>query len=89
MLLLAKTTADHALDNHEELEIAIEDVRMALQDCGALGPEKLLEDQIFEGKEDMRGVEAFIAWADGSMNKEIGRIALEGGDDGKEDYLTG
>jgi len=58
---------------------------MAMQDCGALMPEKVIEDQEFEGVEDMRGVEEFLAWATGEGNKEIRRIALG---DGKEDYLT-
>lgn len=61
---------------------------MAMQDCGAIGPEKPLEQQEFDGEEDMRGVEGFLAWAMGKPNMEIRRIALEGGD-ANEDYLTG
>jgi transcription initiation factor TFIID subunit 3 len=86
MYLLAQSTAAHADLNHTELDITIQDVRMAMQDCGALMPEKVIEDQEFEGVEDMRGVEEFLAWATGEGNKEIRRIALG---DGKEDYLTG
>ncbi len=89
MLLLAHSAAEHAAINHPELELSIEDVRMAMQDCGAIAPEKILEEQIFDGEEDARGVDTFIEWAMGPENKEIHRIALEGGDDGKEDYLTG
>lgn len=59
-----------------------------MQDCGALGPESLLEEQELDGEEDMRGVENFLAWVTGKVNREIRRVALEGGD-GKEDYLTG
>lgn len=62
---------------------------MAMQDCGALVPEKIDEEQDYEGQEDARGVEEFLAWAMGQGNKEIRRIALEGGDGAKEDYLTG
>lgn len=59
-----------------------------MQDCGAISPEKILEEQIYDGEEDTRGVEAFLDWAMGPENREIRRIALEGGDEGKEDYLT-
>ena len=89
MLLLAQTTADHSATNHTELEVSVEDVRMAMQDCGAIVPEKILEEQIYDGEEDTRGVDAFIEWAMGPENKEIRRVALEGSDEGKEDYLVG
>jgi transcription initiation factor TFIID subunit 3 len=89
MLLLAQSAAEHSSLNHIELELSIEDVRMAMQDCGAIAPEKILEEQIYDGEEDARGVDAFLEWAMGPENKEIRRIALEGSDDGKEDYLTG
>lgn len=93
MFLLAQTTARHASVNHNEpelsLEISIQDVRMAMQDCGALIPEKVIEEQEFYGQEDTRGVDAFVAWAVGKVNSEIRRVALEGSDGAKEDYLTG
>lgn len=87
MFLLAQSTANHAAINNDELEASIQDVRMAMQDCGAIAPEKIEEDEDFDGEEDMRGVENFLAWTTGKVNKEIRRVALEGGD-GKEDYLT-
>lgn len=86
MYILAQSTAAHADLNHADLDITIQDVRMAMQDCGALMPEKAIEEQEFYGEEDMRGVEGFLAWAMGEGNKEIRRIALA---DGGEDYLTG
>ena len=55
MLLLAQTTAEYASLNHVESDIAIEDVRMAMQDCGALAPEKVLEDQIWDDEEGYTG----------------------------------
>ena len=88
MFLLAQSTATHAAVNSSELEVSIQDVRMALQDRGAFAPEKVEEDEDFDDDEDMRGVENFLAWSMGKVNKEIRRVALEGGD-GKEDYLTG
>jgi transcription initiation factor TFIID subunit 3 len=78
MYVLAQSTATHATINHTELEISIQDVRMAMQDCGALAPEKLLEEQESDGVEDMRGVEDFLAWAMGKPNREIRRIARVG-----------
>ena len=87
--MLAESTAGHASVNHTELEVTIQDVRMAMQDCAVLGPEKVLEDQEFEGEEDTRGVDAFITWATGKANQEIRRVALEGSDGLPEDYLTG
>jgi transcription initiation factor TFIID subunit 3 len=89
MYMLAESTAEHASVNHTELEITIQDVRMAMQDCAILGPEKVIEDQEFEGEEDMRGVEGFIAWATGKPNREIRRVALEGTEGLQEDYLAG
>lgn len=89
MYALAQSTASHAAINHTGLEITIQDVRMAMQDCALLVPEKVLEDQEFDGEEDTRGVDAFLAWAMGKANREIRRVALEGGDGAKEDYLTG
>lgn len=92
MLVLAQATAAHAATNHAELEIAVEDVRMAMQECGALVPEKVWEDEGWDGKEDVRGVEAFVEWARGEANREIRRVALEGGEGGTvggDDYLTG
>ena len=72
---------------------------MAMQDCSALRPQKSAMEEEWEGREDMRGVEAFIEWATGPENREIRRIAglaREAGPalevdalDPKEDYLTG
>ncbi|KAK4201804.1 hypothetical protein QBC40DRAFT_48862 [Triangularia verruculosa] len=65
---------------------SVVDVRMALQGVGALLPERSQQVQDYLGNEDMRGVEAFIAWATGPINKEIQRIALDGNDEAT-DYL--
>jgi len=88
MFVLAEAAATHASINHTELEITIEDVRMAMQDCGALVPEKVPEAEVLDGEEDMRGVENFMAWTFGKVNREIRRVALEGADGTAEDYLT-
>jgi len=89
--VLAVTSAAHATvhDTNPELalEISIQDVRMALQDCGALLP-SLAEEMEVEGVEDTRGVDAFLSWATGPVNKEIRRVALDGNDGVTDDYLT-
>ncbi len=66
---------------------SIVDVRMALQDCGAIVPNAVFTEQAWHG-EDTRGVDAFIAWAGGLRNKDIKRIALDG-DTVNTDYLSG
>ena len=64
------------------------DVRMALQRAGALLPERIREEQEYLEEEDMRGLEGFVAWATGALNREITRIALDGNDEAG-DYLDG
>lgn len=66
----------------------IVDVRMALQYVGALLPERADGEQEFLGEEDMRGTDEFVAWAKGSVNREIRRVALEGVEEAS-DYLNG
>ncbi|KFY70461.1 hypothetical protein V499_09152 [Pseudogymnoascus sp. VKM F-103] len=87
MHLLATSTANHAAADPTELGISIADVRLAMQDCAAIVPEKVWEDQVFDGEEDVRGVEVFVEWARGEANREIRRVALEGGEEGGGDYL--
>ncbi|KAK1837237.1 hypothetical protein QBC39DRAFT_377524 [Podospora conica] len=87
---LCQLTALYASHNQDgsplPLSPSITDVRMALQRAGALLPERVEEEQIFFGVEDMRGVEDFLAWATGPVNREIKRVALGGEDEGR-DYL--
>jgi transcription initiation factor TFIID subunit 3 len=89
MYMLAESTAANAAVNHTETEITVQDVRMAMQECAVLAPERTLEDQEFDDEEDTRGVEAFLAWVTGKANQEIRRVALEGSDGLQEDYLAG
>ena len=96
---LAEQTASYALTNHNDLVPNVTDIRMALQDVGALRPQVgAMEEQVI-GAEDMRGVNAFLDWIKGENNKEIRRIAgLRGGEAEvldiesgieREDFLTG
>ena len=98
LVLLARTTASHALINHNDLTPTITDVRMALQDVGALRPQRSVMEEQCRDEEDMRGVEAFVEWMMGDLNKEIRRIAGLAATEGeavdvnvlgeKEDFLT-
>ncbi|KAL8698590.1 MAG: hypothetical protein Q9201_006491 [Fulgogasparrea decipioides] len=96
--LLASKAASHAQENHNDLELTITDVRMALQDVGALWPQKSAMEEHITGQEDMRGIEAFVKWMRGEENREIRRIAglverdasmtaIDGHPE-KEDFLT-
>jgi len=108
LLLLASSTAQNAFNTHNTFVPTIQDVRLALNQAGALAPqmsttEESLRDEVeVEGAmvpfEDLRGVQGFVNWAQGPVNKEIRRIAGFGDDanveeiaaglDEKEDYLT-
>ncbi|AEO54106.1 hypothetical protein MYCTH_2296260 [Thermothelomyces thermophilus ATCC 42464] len=80
------TTTAATLVNPAVPAPTIVDVRMALQRAGALLPERIAEEQEYVGEEDTRGVDNFIAWAMGPLNREIARIALDGNDEAG-DYL--
>ena len=96
--LLASQTAVHAFTNHNELSPTVMDVRMALQDVGALRPQRGIMEEQCMGEEDTRGMDAFLKWMTGDESKEIRRIAGMVGTDGEvdvedgavtEDFLTG
>lgn len=99
LVLLANTTASHALINHNDLTPTITDVRMALQDVGALRPQRSAMEEQCRGEEDLRGVDSFLKWMIGDVNKEIRRIAGLAATEGdmvdvdvlgeNEDFLTG
>lgn len=99
LTLLGETTASHSMENHSDLCPTIADVRSALQDVGALQPQISIMEEQYRGVEDVRGVEAFLAWAKGDVNKLIRQVAglipaegeavaLEAGEP-REDFLTG
>lgn len=87
MTSLAQTTVAHAAINQDDPELALEpmiqDVRQALEDYGAFLPAHASDE------EDTTGVDAFIAWVKGPINKEIMRVGLEGVDGAKDDFLAG
>jgi hypothetical protein len=93
LFLLCAKTATHTAENDfsGEGQPTVMDVRMALQDVGALNPERLFAEQLFLDEEDVRGVEDFVDWFRGPRNKSIMELAR--GDGGGEaeltDYLNG
>ena len=111
LLLLASSTAQNAFNTHNDLVPTIQDVRLALSEAGALYPQMSTAEESLRGDvevagemlpfEDLRGVKAFVDWAQGPVNKEIRRIAgygggdeinveqIAAGTDEKEDYLIG
>lgn len=110
LLLLASSTAQNALNSHNYEIPTIQDVRTAMTQAGAFVPQMSVVEEGLKGDvevdgvmvpfEDLRGVERFVNWAHGPVNKEIRRIAGFGDDainleeitaglDDQEDYLTG
>ncbi|KIW92332.1 uncharacterized protein Z519_07316 [Cladophialophora bantiana CBS 173.52] len=109
LLLLASSTAQNAFNMHNTFVPTVQDVRLALTQAGALAPQMSTVEESLKGNvelvegvsvpfEDLRGVEAFVNWAYGPVNKEIRRIAGFGDDvnveeiaaglDEQEDYLS-
>ncbi|EFX03940.1 bromodomain associated protein [Grosmannia clavigera kw1407] len=86
---LCEATARNAAHNSTELTglvPTIVDVRMALEDCGALAPPSAFEGPDWPG-DDTRSADEFIDWVCGPRNREIKRVALDG-DDENTDYLS-
>ncbi|ERS95535.1 hypothetical protein HMPREF1624_08051 [Sporothrix schenckii ATCC 58251] len=85
LTLLCESTAHHTAHNSTELTglvPSLVDVRLALEDCGALaGGQSVSND-------DPRGVDEFADWfVSGPRHREIRRVALDGDDDENTDYL--
>ncbi|KAL8869404.1 MAG: hypothetical protein Q9174_004293 [Haloplaca sp. 1 TL-2023] len=75
LTLVASKAAAHSQDNHNDLVLTTIDMRMALQDVGALWPQKTATEEHITGQEDLRGIEAFVKWMEGEEHQEIRRIA--------------
>lgn len=87
--------------NRNDSTPTIMDVRMALQDAGALYPQIGVMEEQCRQEEDLRGVKAFVDWMQGEVNHEIRRVAglattpgepvvdIDALETGKEDFLTG
>lgn len=98
LTLLSTQTLEHARNAHEDMPTPrMADVLLALGDVGALRPQMSRVEEDWRGEEDLRGVEEFVGWAKGDVNREIRRVAglvREEGDvdeEGaeREDFLAG
>ncbi|XXG94005.1 hypothetical protein Hte_000256 [Hypoxylon texense] len=78
MTTICQQTARHAEINNEFGYPGIPDVvdvRMALEDCGALWPNRDLTAQEVKGEEDTQGVDDFVQWSTGKKNQRIRKVA--------------
>lgn len=98
LLLLATSTTQNALNTHNDNVPTIQDVRLALSENGALYPQMTPSEEARRGEvedagewvpfEDLRGVQAFVDWAHGEVNKEVRRIAGFSGDELNVDQIA-
>ncbi len=91
LLALCQSTARHAEHNRlQPGDFDVTDVRLAMQDVGALGPEHTLTEEVWRGEEDLRGVEEFVAWfSAGNRFKELMEVGNADGESDATDYLAG
>lgn len=88
--LLCENTARHAAHNHgDSADFDITDVRLALQDAGALLPQRVGIEEQWTGEEDLRGVEEFVKWFSGQRMKEMMAVGAGDGESDATDYLNG
>ena len=90
LFMLCEKTADRAIHHHGDAgDFSLVEVRIALQEAGALLPEKVSAEQEWRGEEDLRGVEEFVKWFSGPRMKEIMDFAQGDGEADETDYLHG
>jgi transcription initiation factor TFIID subunit 3 len=88
--LLCEKTAAHAVHNHGDAgDYTVVEARMALEEAGAMLPERVLAEQEWLGEEDLRGVEEFNRWFAGQRMKDLTEFANEDGEMDEADYLNG
>ncbi|EFY88644.1 hypothetical protein J3458_003370 [Metarhizium acridum] len=86
---LCEKTASHAIHNQGDAgDYTVVDVRLALQEVGALLPEKTATEQSWLGEEDTRGVDEFIEWFSGQRMTEFMEIGIGDGEIDATDYLN-
>lgn len=88
--VLCEKTASNAINNHgDAADYSVVDIRLALQEAGALAPERLATEQDWIGEEDTRGVDEFLEWFSGQRMKELMEIGSGDGEADATDYLNG
>lgn len=90
LAVLCEKTASHAIHNKGDAgDYTIVDVRLALQEVGALLPEKTATEQSWLGEEDTTGVDEFIEWFSGQRMTELMEMGIGDGEIDATDYLNG
>lgn len=90
LLVLCERTAVHAIQNHGDAsDYDLVDIRLALQDAGALLPERPPAEQAWTGDEDLRGIDDFVKWFSGPRMKELMDMGRGDGEIDATDYLSG
>ncbi|KIE02002.1 Bromodomain associated domain protein, partial [Metarhizium majus ARSEF 297] len=89
LAVLCEKTASHAIHNKGDAgDYTIVDVRLALQEVGALLPEKTATEQSWLGEEDTTGVDEFIEWFSGQRMTELMEMGIGDGEIDATDYLN-
>ncbi|KAJ6445811.1 bromodomain associated domain-containingprotein [Purpureocillium lavendulum] len=89
MQTLCEKTAAHSVHARGDAsDYTVVELRMALQDVGAMQPERTPTDQDWRGDEDTRGVEEFLEWFSGPMMKELMEMGKGDGESDATDYLS-
>lgn len=88
--LLCEKTAARA-DHHygDAGDFTLVEIRLALEEAGALLPQTVATEQEWRGQEDVRGVEEFVKWFTGPRMREIMEFAKGDGETDDMDYLNG
>lgn len=76
LLALCRAASQHTID---DVAPGLAEIRMALEDVGALAPED----------DDVQTVQDFVDWFAGARNAEIRRIVADGDAEAPADWLTG
>ncbi|KAL7815398.1 hypothetical protein V8C44DRAFT_324420 [Trichoderma aethiopicum] len=91
LTLLCEKAAGNAVNNHGDAgDYDVVDVRMALQEAGALLPDRTWRraDDGEREDEDMRGVEEFIGWFAGPRMREMMEMGSGDTESDATDYLA-
>lgn len=90
MQTLCEKTAAHATHARGDAsDYTVVELRMALQDMGALMPDKTPTEQAWAGVEDMRGVDEFLEWFQTPVMKDLLEMGNGDGESDATDYLSG
>ncbi|GJN83652.1 bromodomain associated domain-containingprotein [Purpureocillium lilacinum] len=89
MQTLCEKTAAHAVHARDDAgDYTVVELRMALQDVGALQPERTPTDEHWRDDEDLRGVDEFLEWFSGPVMKELMEMGKGDGESDATDYLS-